>query len=207
MARETPDALQAFEDYWGMGDGRSLLKLASLYRSRSVSGEDVPTQRLPTLVTWSSKHGWQERVKARIAAEAERVADEERKRNKAFRDRVRTGIEFDVRKYLSKLDAADGPLLAEDAASLERMAKLFLALGGDPVVEKAIQEHTGPNGGPIQVDTCDITTQEIIADPDLRDFAKECIARACGREAGPSEPGGEAEPGPVADGASPEAAE
>jgi len=55
MARETPQALQAFEDYWAMGDGRSLQKLVSLYRARSVSGEDVPTKRLPTSVKWSSE--------------------------------------------------------------------------------------------------------------------------------------------------------
>jgi len=150
MARETPDALQAWEDYWSMGDGRSLQKLASLYRARSVSGEDVPTKRLPTLVKWSSEHGWQERLKQRITEEAERVREEERKRNKAFRDRVRTGIEVDVRQYLKSLESANGPVLAEDAASLERMTKLFLALGGDPVADKTVQEHTGANGGPVQ---------------------------------------------------------
>lgn len=143
MARETPDALQAWEDYWSMGDGRSLQKLASLYRARSVSGEDVPTKRLPTLVKWSSEHGWQERLKQRITEEEARTREEERKRNKAFRDRVRTGIEVDVREYLKKLEKTNGAVLAEDAASLERMTKLFLALGGDPVADKTVQEHTG----------------------------------------------------------------
>ena len=143
MARETPNALQAFEDYWAMGDGRSLPKLAQQYAARSVAGESVPTTRENTLKMWSAGHNWQARVAQRITEEAERVREEERKRNKAFRDRVRTGIEYDVRKYLQSLESANGPVLAEDAASLERMTKLFLALGGDPVADKTVQEHTG----------------------------------------------------------------
>jgi len=143
MARETPDALQAFEDYWAMGDARSLPKLAQQYAARSVAGESVPTKRENTLKMWSAGHNWQARVAQRITEEAERVREEEHKRNKAFRDRVRTGIECDVRKYLQSLENANGPVLAEDAASLERMTKLFLALGGDPVADKTVQEHTG----------------------------------------------------------------
>jgi len=150
MARETPNALQAFEDYWAMGDGRSLPKLALLYSDRMATGEAVPTTREATLKRWSTEQGWQARVAQRITEEAERVREEERKRNKAFRDRVRTGIEYDVRTYLQSLESANGPVLAEDAASLERMTKLFLALGGDPVADKTVQEHTGANGGPVQ---------------------------------------------------------
>ena len=153
MARETPNALQAFEDYWAMGDGRSLPKLAQQYAARSVAGESVPTTRENTLKMWSAGHNWQARVAQRITEEAERVREEEHKRNKAFRDRVRTGIEYDVRQYLKSLESANGPVLAEDAASLERMTKLFLALGGDPVADKTVQEHTGANGGPVQVQT------------------------------------------------------
>ena len=153
MARETPSALQAFEDYWAMGDARSLPKLAAEYVQRSDRGEPVPTRQARTIFGWSTDHGWQARVATRISEEAERVREEEHKRNKAFRDRVRTGIEYDVRKYLQSLESANGPVLAEDAASLERMTKLFLALGGDPVADKTVQEHTGPNGGPVQVET------------------------------------------------------
>jgi hypothetical protein len=143
MARETPQALQAFEDYWAMGDGRSLPKLASEYNRRSVGGEAVPTKQQRQLERWSTVHGWQERLKQRITEEEARTREEERKRNKAFRDRVRTGIEVDVRQYLKSLEKTEGAVLAEDAASLERMTKLFLALGGDPVADKTVQEHTG----------------------------------------------------------------
>lgn len=143
MARETPDALQAFEDYWAMGDGRSLPKLFATYEQRMNRGEAVPAERIRTIFRWSSEHGWQERLKQRITEEEARTREEERKRNKAFRDRVRTGIEVDVRQYLKSLESANGPVLAEDAASLERMTKLFLALGGDPVADKTVQEHVG----------------------------------------------------------------
>lgn len=149
--RETPNALQAFEDYWAMGDGRSLRKLAVAYKERTNGGHEAPTKQLGQLFKWSSQHHWEDRVKQRIADEEARLNEAERKRNKAFRDRVRTGIEVDVRAYLQSIADSKGAVLAEDAASLERMTKLFLALGGDPVAEKSVQEHTGPNGGPLQV--------------------------------------------------------
>jgi hypothetical protein len=150
---ETPAARKAYLDYEAMGDKRSIRNLLDTYRTRSANGEDVPTTRHETIGKWSSEWDWQARIKQHDEAEAERVREEERKRNKAFRSRVRAGIEFDVSKYLKKLDAEGGPILAEDAASLERLTKLFLALGEDPVTEKVINEHTGANGGPVQVQT------------------------------------------------------
>lgn len=146
---ETPAAQQAFEDYWGLGDGRSLSALAALYRQRSDSGEEVPTTRERTLGEWSTQHGWQDRLKQRIAEEAERTREEMRKRAAKFREAVATGIEADVRRYLQRLQAEGGNVLAESAADLERMVKLYYALCEQPLAER--HEHTGAGGGAVQV--------------------------------------------------------
>lgn len=70
---ETIKARQAFEDYWDMGPGRSLAKLASLYRGRRVTAGEVrvPTTRVETLEQWSREFNWQGRLFARMRQEAE----------------------------------------------------------------------------------------------------------------------------------------
>lgn len=62
---ETNKAKAAFNDYFQMGDGRSLEKLFQLYRSKPKN--EVPTQRKATIAKWSSAHNWQERVEAKKA--------------------------------------------------------------------------------------------------------------------------------------------
>lgn len=56
---ESPKALQAFEDYWALGDDRSLTKLAAAYAGRT---EGVPTRQVSRLKEWSQQHDWQQRV-------------------------------------------------------------------------------------------------------------------------------------------------
>lgn len=69
---ESVRARRAFEDYWNMGSGRSLAKLAALYRERRVSAGEarVPTTRVETLEHWSRAFNWQERLLAQIRKEA-----------------------------------------------------------------------------------------------------------------------------------------
>ncbi len=59
--RETARASQAFNDYLGMGEERSLEKLLARYRNATDS---VPTVRLMTLKNWSRAFGWQARLAA-----------------------------------------------------------------------------------------------------------------------------------------------
>lgn len=147
--QETPAALQAFEDYWSLGDSRSLSTLASMYRQRSGNGEEVPTTRERTLGEWSTQHDWQARIKARIEEEAERTREQMRKRADKFRESVATGIEADVRRYIAALAAGGSNVLAESAADLERMVKLYFALVEQPLADR--HEHTGPGGGAVEV--------------------------------------------------------
>jgi hypothetical protein len=148
--QETPAALQAFEDYWALGDSRSFANLLKVYRERSDRGEEVPTVREGTIADWSREHGWQERVKARIEEEAERTREQMRRRADKFREAVATGIETDVRRYIAALAQSNGAALAEDAASLERLTKLFFQLVEQPLADR--HEHSGPGGGAVQVE-------------------------------------------------------
>jgi len=133
---ETDQALQAFEDYWALGDDRSLPKLAADYRQRSDAGQGVPTRRLRTLLGWSSRWEWQARCRVRIGEEAERLRQKERQRNEAFRRRIRSAIEVDSARLIGRLQLAEDELLTRTPADLEKMTKLFLALGGEPLAEE-----------------------------------------------------------------------
>lgn len=68
---ETPNAVRAFEDYWEMGNGRSLRKLAAKYEERKAAGEAVPCATLSRLTLWSSAHKWQQRCHDRTEQEAQ----------------------------------------------------------------------------------------------------------------------------------------
>lgn len=61
--KETNKALKGFEDYFQMGPGRSLRKLHAEYQ-RQTDGKP-PAKMLKTLETWSTKHGWQDRIAQR----------------------------------------------------------------------------------------------------------------------------------------------
>jgi len=72
--KESPEALQAFEDYYALGAGRSLDKLVAQYRSQTGNR---PTVRKATLAEWSSSFEWQERIKLRIQEETQVVRKSE----------------------------------------------------------------------------------------------------------------------------------
>jgi len=82
-------------------------------------------------------------------------------------------------------------------------AKEVLARLDGPVSQRV--EHTGDGGGPLRVEHG--TTTGVIADPGLRALAAEIVGRASSGPPEPCEPGAADESRPVADGASPEAAE
>lgn len=71
----TPKAAQAFADYAALGAGRSLDKLVTHYQSRP---ESAPTRQLTSLKVWSTKYGWQDRIKRMAAEQTAEVAELER---------------------------------------------------------------------------------------------------------------------------------
>jgi len=166
-----------------MGEERSLPSLARQYTARSATGEAVPTRREQTLKQWSSTHGWQQRCKDRIAEEAERTREENRKRVRAYRNRLMLAIEADSSLYAQKVTKGQA-VLAEDAASLERMTKLYFQLAEEPLADR--HEVTGAAGGPVQVEV------DVPPDGELAQFLANAAALAAGQTGGgdlPGEPG------------------
>lgn len=143
--RETPDALQAFEDYWAMGDERSLPKLAELYANRKRTGQPVPTVQESALKRWSTSHGWQERCKQRITEEAARTREENRRAVARVRARTMKAIEADLGLYAQRVAKGEA-VLAQDAASLERMTKLYFQLAEEPLSDRYELRGPGPGG-------------------------------------------------------------
>jgi len=102
---EQPAAYEAFMQYLNQGVARSVRRLCEEYRTRSEGGEPVPTRRLSTMMQWSKKHRWQERI-----------AEYERERNIAIQ------AELESRRLQARLDTADlGQALRAKAA--EALAK------------------------------------------------------------------------------------
>jgi hypothetical protein len=203
MARETPQALQAFEDYWAMGDGRSLKKLWALYRQRRGNGEGVPTAKLRTLGEWSTVHGWQDRVAARVSEEAELARKRHRERIERQRERYLVGIEAGTAKFLQALDRGE-VVLIESGADLTTTGKFYFQVAGEPLADR--QELTGAGGGPMQVQVEHDATA-VLSDPHLRALAAELVGRASSGPPEPGESGDTPEPRDLADGAAPEAAQ
>ncbi len=148
MPEETPKALAAFERYWAMGPVRSLRQLVENDISQSVT-ECSPDSHLVRLKEWSSTHGWQARVKARVIEEAEAMREQLRERALRFRETVLGGIEVDVSRYIKRLRAREGEVLAEDAAALDKMTKLYYQLAEQPLADR--HELTGKGGGPVEM--------------------------------------------------------
>lgn len=76
--KPSTDAEAAFNDYVGLGDGRSLRKLHARYQD---DPNPTPTKRLKTLKEWSARYGWQDRIR-----QAETDAAEEKLRLAAMLD-------------------------------------------------------------------------------------------------------------------------
>ena len=146
---ETPAAKQAFEDLWLLGDDRSISKLAAEYRRRSDGGEGVPTTRERTLEEWSAQHGWQKRIEQRIDEEAKRVQKKMQAEADKTREMLTTAISTDFKRLIKELAEDGRKRLSENAADLERLAKLYFQLTGQPLAERT--ELSGPGGGPVEV--------------------------------------------------------
>jgi len=175
---ETPAALQAFEDYWAMGEARSQRDLAAAYQRQSDSGQPVPTTNARTIAEWSSAHNWQERCKQRIAEEAAEFRAAIRQRTMAHRKRLLAAIEADSTWYVERLKKDRGAILAVDALSLERMTKLYFQLAEEPLADR--HEITGAEGGPMRHEhRHSLSLTELIHDDDGRELLFRVWDRLC----------------------------
>lgn len=124
---ETDKAHRALCDYARMGAGRSVRKLHQTYIE--AGSESAPTVHLSTLLNWSTKYDWQERVRGyedalKEAADAE--AEREMLTGLALpRERVRLLKRIALTLSEDHYDtvAADNRLLAQLRGLLDDLAK------------------------------------------------------------------------------------
>ena len=148
MATETPKALEAFERYWAMGPVRSLRSLAEQDVQQKLNKSSTDTW-FRQLGEWSTQHNWQARLKQRVIDEAELAREQNRERADKHRQRLLTAIEVDCSRLLKRLQDSPGELLADDAAALERLTKLYYQLAEQPLADR--HELTGKGGGPMEL--------------------------------------------------------
>jgi hypothetical protein len=128
--QELPTAVEAFEDYYKLGPQRSLPKLEVQYRS---STEAVPTKYLTTLKQWSTRYGWQQRIRDRITEEEGQVRAALQEQSIEFRKLLAEKI-FNIAKQ------AD--FAAANATDLSTLTKLYYQLTGQPLADKIEQDVT-----------------------------------------------------------------
>ena len=134
--QEPANSLQAFEDYFDLGEARSLEALTELYQSRT---EAAPTRQLTTLKQWSRRFGWQERVRNRV-----------REKNEATWAAIKSDVATERAKAYRRLNKAllsiekqlDSGVPADVAKLTDNQKQLFQLLEA-PLVEKTDVNVTG----------------------------------------------------------------
>jgi len=147
--KETPVALEAFERYWAMGPQRSLQKLAEQDVTQSIHKGSIEGRR-KYLAKWSIAHTWQARLRQRVIKEAEIVREQLRERALRFRQTVVTGLEVDVSRYIERLRTTETEVMADDAAALEKLTKLYFQLADEPLTEKRVEHIVVLVGGAVR---------------------------------------------------------
>lgn len=171
--QETLKAQLAFEDYWNLGPGRSLLKLAEKRVAEGGYHGTAESCRRH-IAQWSTEHNWQARIAERIMFDAEQQRNALREHSIRIRRAVADGLTRRIEKAL----AGDG-LQAESIGQLQDLVKLALQAVGEPLADR--HELTGANGGPVEVD--------IPPNGDLARFLRNAADLAISTQAGGDVPG------------------
>lgn len=91
LEKETDKSWQAFQDYFAMGQGRSVRGLHTQYMAKRSKKIIPPTKSYKTLLLWSSRYGWDGRVKAADkAAEEERLQRMKEEQDREYMERLRS---------------------------------------------------------------------------------------------------------------------
>lgn len=104
---ETRPSNESLHEYWYMGPGRSLPKLAQQYTEKAQQEGKEKHRRLRTLKGWSTNYDWQARIDRAQQIEDELVQEQWRQRQMEWREK-----EWDIADRLSKkvLTMLDFPL-------------------------------------------------------------------------------------------------
>ncbi len=174
-AGENKKAYAAFCDYARLGAGRSLSLLVKTYQT--ATKPLPPTKRITTLKEWSSKYHWQVRVAAydkAIQAELEAAAaarrrevmesglalDFERTRElKRLAVLLLEEIHTEEKRWLPDVKQIGSGAFAErvdivrfNAALIEQFRGTLNDIALEKNERKQNIQHSGPGGGPIEVD-------------------------------------------------------
>ena len=139
--KETLQNKEAFENYYSMGNDRSLSKLKAKLMSLKCPYSVLD---LKTFQRWSKAFNWQERIALRDinnGKELEKKVDKEIVNSKAD---YRTLVKKVVQKFEEKLK--DNKIRIERPEDLNIMAKLDLVLMGEAPEDKDLEIHVTIEG-------------------------------------------------------------
>ncbi len=193
-AFESAAAIRAFDDYWNLGNGRTLDKLLTRYRAEP-DPEEVPTTDARELRRWHNDYNWQMKCaerEARVSEMSEAMVAEDR----ATMKRERLNELRKVRTLASQiLDQAaetfNRPIVEEDedgneiikcALSMPDLVKLF-----PRAVSALIQAHKEEKQE-VGEDTqrFHVTVEQVVnaLPPEIRDSVRDALYEDLMRPAG-----------------------
>lgn len=157
--RETPQALDAFERYWALGDGRSLARVAQeCHKSTGLIGR------------WSREHHWQERLTARQSEESrlrrERLAAAQLAAVESHAKAATRQLAV-ASRFLHPKAAADSPDWKPTPREIEAAS---LAL------DKAIYHHRLALGMPTNITRHDLEMKQVVQEAlELQDAVRRIL--------------------------------
>lgn len=181
--RESDAAAVACNDYLRLGPGRSIAKLVQKY---AEADQEAPSQSIGVVKGWSTRYGWQERASAYDAdverqktAEISRLrseglaADYERLRELSdiygrLRDELeQTGLWYDDIKLSSRGDRVTVKVF--NKSLLDTMRGVLDDIAKEVGGRKQRHEHSGPDGGPVQIQAVEDALLKVYDDDDDSD--------------------------------------
>jgi hypothetical protein len=156
--RETPEAARAFEEYYDLGEDRTLLLLARKRLQEMITKNQDTTKKLPTTATilanikkWSTEHKWQERIVVRDRAQAEK---ERKKRLKAIQAMNERHALIGTTQQAKSLEQIKVLMESKAFGSMAVVSLLKLALDTERIARGMPTEQvalTDKDGGAIEV--------------------------------------------------------
>ncbi len=166
--RETPQAAQAFEDYYDLGDDRSIRKLAESNQKyiKSVS----------KLLKWSTEHGWQERVKVR---DRERAEAKRKKHDAEIEEMNKRHTQIGTSLQLKGIKRADSLLQKEEVTASEALRMIKLGADLERVARGEPTEISQVNGDKEERDAISLPIGDLTMDEvnDLKRIAQSIRER------------------------------
>lgn len=167
-----PKHEEYFEMYFGLGPGRTLKKVAQRLVDDPETDCGSLTGTTRSLEGMSVQYHWQEQVRQRVDERSRAVDAELREELVELRREFVITARVDLARYIRQVrqaTAAGKPVMIENAADLDRILRLAFSSTGQPIAERV--EHTGPDGGPVELQHLD--EWDDLTDEQLSELLKE----------------------------------